>query len=146
MKKTGKTLLTNFIKCGVFGWCLEIIFTALDSLRRRDYRLKGTTSLYMFPIYGAFSLLRPFFRLLEKKTPLARGLTYAGLIFTGEYLSGTLLRKKSLCPWDYQRSKWHIKGIVRLDYLPFWVIAGLLFEKLLTGTPSPKRFKGKEEN
>lgn len=136
MKKTGKTLLTNFIKCGVLGWCLEIIFTSLDSLRRRDYRLKGTTSLYMFPIYGTFSLLLPLFRLLRKKSLLTRGLTYAGLIFTGEYISGTLLTKKSLCPWDYNRSKWHIRGIVRLDYLPFWIIAGLLFEKMLTGNPA----------
>ncbi len=54
------------------------------------------------------------------------------LIFTGEYFSGTLLQKKNLCPWDYSRSKWNIKKIVRLDYLPCWFMTGLLFEKLLS--------------
>ncbi|MBQ7955486.1 MAG: hypothetical protein IJ282_07015 [Lachnospiraceae bacterium] len=127
-----KKLIANFIKCGIFGWCLEIVFTAFDSLRRRDFKLKGTTSLYMFPIYGMASFLAPLFRLMKGKPIILRGLTYAGLIFTGEYISGSLLTKKTLCPWDYNRSKWHIKGIIRLDYLPFWAIAGLLFEKLLS--------------
>lgn len=111
---------------------MEIIFTALDSLRRRDFKLKGTTSLYMFPIYGMAALLTPLFHLMKGKPVISRGLTYAGVIFTGEYISGSLLTKKTLCPWDYHRSKWNIKGIVRLDYLPFWAIAGLLFEKLLS--------------
>lgn len=131
-KNPFKTLFKNFIKCGIFGWCLEIIFTALHSLRRRDMRLKGTTSLYMFPIYGAASLLLPLFHLMKGKPVIVRGLTYAGLILTGEYISGNYLVKKDLCPWDYKNSKWNIKGIVRLDYLPFWTIAGLLFEKILT--------------
>ncbi len=131
-----KKLIKNFIKCGVFGWCMEIVFTALDSLRRRDFRLKGTTSLYMFPIYGMAVLLTPLFHLMKGKPVWLRGLTYAGLIFTGEYISGSLLTKKTLCPWDYHRSKWHIKGIIRLDYLPFWSVAGLLFERLLTDRDS----------
>lgn len=136
MKNPIQTLTKNFIKCGIFGWCLEIIFTALHSLRRRDMQLKGTTSLYMFPIYGMASFLVPLFRLMKGKPVLVRGITYAGVILTGEYISGSLLTKKTLCPWDYHQSKWNIKGIVRLDYLPFWTIAGLLFEKLLTGKDS----------
>lgn len=136
MEKKIKNLLNSFakdfIKCGILGWCMEIIFTALHSLRRRDFCLKGTTSLYMFPIYGAAALLWPVFHIMKKKPALVRGLTYAGLIFTGEYLSGSLLTRKNLCPWDYHRSKWNIRGIVRLDYLPFWFFAGLLFEKILS--------------
>lgn len=58
------------------------------------------------------------------------------LIFTGEYFTGTLLTKKEICPWDYSHSKWHIKKIVRLDYLPYWFLAGLLFERLLAETDS----------
>ncbi len=142
MKKNMKNSLNsfgkNFIKCGILGWCLEIVFTSLHSLQRRDFRLKGTTSLYMFPIYGAAVFLTPIFRTMKGKPALIRGITYAGFIFTGEYLSGSLLEKKTLCPWDYNRSKWNIKGIVRLDYLPFWILAGLLFEKVLEN-PSAKR-------
>lgn len=127
-----KKIMHNFIHCGILGWCLEILFTSADSFRRRQFTLKGNTSLYMFPIYGMAAFLAPVCRLLKGKPLLFRGLTYAGLIFTGEYITGALLSRKSLCPWDYGRSKWHVNRLIRLDYIPFWALAGLLFEKLLT--------------
>lgn len=111
---------------------MEITFTALNSFRRRQFKLTGNTSIWMFPIYGCACFLAPVSRLLKKKTPLVRGLSYAALIFTGEFITGTLLNKKDICPWDYSRSKWHIKKIIRLDYLPFWFMAGLLFERLIS--------------
>lgn len=125
-----KKIIHNFIHCGILGWCLEIIFTAFHSFRRREYTLKGGTSVYMFPIYGMAAFLAPFFRLFRKRSIWFRGLFYALCIFTGEYITGYLLRKKDLCPWDYSRSKWNINGLIRLDYLPFWFVAGLLFERL----------------
>lgn len=131
MKRT-TALTKNFLKCGLAGWCMEILFTSLDSLRRRDYTLKGDTSIWMFPIYGCACFLAPVSRLLKKKSPFVRGVSYAALIFTGEFITGTLLNKKDICPWDYSRSKWHIKKIIRLDYLPFWFMAGLLFERLIS--------------
>lgn len=127
-----KKIMHNFIHCGILGWCLEILFTSAEAFRRRQFTLKGSTSLYMFPIYGMAAFLAPVCRLLKGKPLLFRGLTYAGLIFTGEYITGTLLSRKSLCPWDYGRSKWHVNRLIRLDYIPFWALAGLLFEKLLT--------------
>ena len=125
-----KKHIHNFIHCGILGWCMEIFFTALDSLRKRRFTLKGNTSIWMFPIYGSACFLAPVYHLLKDKSLITRGLAYAALIFTGEYISGTLLSKKSLCPWDYSRSRWHIGRIVRLDYLPCWFFAGLLFERL----------------
>lgn len=127
-----KKLYKGFLLCGLTGWCMEILFTALDSLRRRDYSLKGFTSLWMFPIYGCGVFLTPLFRFLQKKGMLIRGIIYSLFIFFGEYISGTLLAKHSACPWDYGKSKWNIKQIVRLDYLLNWLFAGLLFEWLLT--------------
>lgn len=115
---------------------MEIIFTALDSFRKRKFTLKGNTSIWMFPIYGCACFLAPICRLLKGKSPFVRGMTYAGLIFSAEYLTGSLLAKKELCPWDYSRSKWHIRKIIRLDYLPFWFMAGLLFERLLSESDS----------
>lgn len=131
-----KKLVHNFIHCGILGWCLEISFTAMDSFRRRQFRLKGNTSIWMFPIYGMAAFLAPICRLLKGKPLLLRGLTYAGLIFSGEYLAGTALTRKGLCPWDYGRSKWHVNKLIRLDYLPFWFMAGLLFERLLAESDS----------
>lgn len=123
-----------FLRHGLIGWCMEILFTAADSLRRRDYSLKGCTSLWMFPIYGSSALLTPLFLLLKKKALWVRGCTYAALIFLAEFVSGTFLRIKGLCPWNYNRSKWNIGEVIRLDYAPFWFLAGLLFEHTATHT------------
>lgn len=131
MKKFGK----NFLKCGLTGWCLEILFTALHSLQKRELTLKGTTSLWMFPIYGSASFLTPLFLLLKRLPVLLRGSIYAVLIFAGEYLSGSFLTVRKLCPWNYGRSRWHIREVIRLDYFPNWLLAGLLFERLLTSDP-----------
>lgn len=128
-------MLKKFFKCGLAGWCMEILFTALDSFRRRDMTLKGTTSIWMFPIYGSAAVLSPLGRLLRKRPFWVRGLTYMGLIFSAEYLTGHLLEKKRLCPWDYSRSRWNIRHLVRLDFAPCWFGAGLLFEQLLVSPP-----------
>lgn len=120
--------LTSFLHCGLTGWCFEIIFTALGSLRNRDYTLKGKTSLWMFPIYGSAAFLSPLFRLLRHKSLLIRGMTYMSLIFSAEYISGKLLTQKELCPWDYSRAKWNIGKVIRLDYAPLWFLVGLFFE------------------
>ena len=53
------------------------------------------------------------------------------LIFSAEYISGKLLQKKELCPWDYGRAKWNIGKVIRLDYAPLWFMVGLFFEQLI---------------
>lgn len=129
-------LIQNFIHCGILGWCMEIIFTAIDSFRKRQLTLKGNTSVWMFPIYGMAAFLAPVCRLLKNKTIFVRGITYAGLIFVGEYISGSLLKKKGFCPWDYSKAKWNINGLIRLDYAPNWFLVGLIFERLIRDNDS----------
>ncbi len=125
-----KTLFQNFIRCGILGWCLEITFTALHSLQKRNFRLTGNTSLWMFPIYGMGCLLAPVGRLLGKASWPVRGSIYAGLIFLGEACSGRLLDRRKLCPWDYSRARWRVGKHIRLDYFPCWAAAGLMMERL----------------
>lgn len=131
-------IIRNFLHCGLSGWCFEILFTALGSLRNRDFTLKGKTSIWMFPIYGSAAFLSPLFKLLHNKSLLQRGLTYMSLIFSAEYISGKLLSCKNLCPWDYSRAKWNIQRVIRLDYAPLWFFTGLFFEKINT---TPKQEK-----
>ena len=50
-------LFLNFCRCGIAGWCLEVMFTSVDSIMAGDWRLIGRTSLIMFPIYGMGVLL-----------------------------------------------------------------------------------------
>lgn len=118
-----------FLHCGIAGWCIEILFTACRMLQRRDFQLKGTTSLWMFPIYGCAAFLRPLYRITRKMCLPLRGSLYALLIFLGEFTSGALLAKKSFEPWDYSRHRFRVGPHIRLDFFPNWFLAGLFYEK-----------------
>lgn len=121
----------NFLTCGACGWCMEIIFTGLHSLRASDRKLTGNTSIWMFPIYGMASFLTPLCRAMQRKSLILRGGVYTLCIFTAEYLTGSFLKKYHACPWDYSNAPLNINGLIRLDYAPYWFGAGLLFEKIL---------------
>lgn len=127
-----KKFIHNYIHCGLLGWFLEIIFTAFHAFRRRDMRLPSTTSVWMFPIYGLAALFAPLSRLMRRRSILFRGLVYTGVIFTGEFATGLWLRRRDLCPWNYEHSRWNLAKVIRLDYAPWWFVTGLLFERLLS--------------
>lgn len=122
----------NFFICGLTGWCMEIIFTSLHAFFQKDFRLIGRTSLWMFPIYGLAAFIKPIYKLIKKVPLLFRGIIYSLGIFTCEYITGSLLKKHHLCPWDYSQSPVNINGVIRLDYAPYWLLAGLLFERIVT--------------
>ena len=124
-------LWKDFIKCGILGWCLEITFTALHSLQQRKFTLQGTTSLWMFPIYGTAAVIAPLYHSIKNLPALLRGCIYSVGIFSFEYISGTFLKRHGMCPWDYSHAKTNIDGVIRLDYAPLWMAAGLLFERIL---------------
>ena len=127
----------NFFQCGMMGWSLELVWTGLHSLRIRDSKLTGRSSLWMFPIYGSAAFLSPIMRLLKNQSFWKRGLVYMLCIYAGEYISGSLLKKRDFCPWDYSRSRFHYHGLIRFDYAPLWFTAGLLFEKILKVQEKP---------
>lgn len=124
----------NFILCGVAGCFLEILFTAFDAFRHRDLRLRGATSLWMFPIYGSAAFIKPLSHFLRKEPVMKRGIIYMSFIYLIEFLTGNFLKKRNLCPWNYHRSSWQIKDIIRLDYAPLWFFMGLFFEAILKST------------
>ncbi len=127
-----KCFLTNFILCGFIGWCMECLWTGLDALRKhKDKTLICHTSVWMFPIYGMAACLNPLCKKLRNCSALLRGGIYAFLIYIGEYSSGLILKKYNACPWDYSKAKLNYKGVIRFDYAPAWILAGLLFEKIL---------------
>ena len=71
----------NFFICGLTGWCMEIFFTSAGSLFRKDSRLIGQTSLWMFPIYGMAALIRPVYQKIKNLPALLRGGIYSVGIF-----------------------------------------------------------------
>lgn len=121
----------NFVICGIFGWCIEILWTAFEKFRRRDMKLIGNTSIWMFPIYGMASFFVPIYRFIKNANIVVRGFVYMLSIFTAEYITGYILKKRNMCPWDYSKAKYNINGLIRLDYAPLWFLVGLVFEKLV---------------
>lgn len=132
MKQKFLLFFKNFLICGLAGWAAEIVFTSLKSLRSRDMTLKGNTSLWMFPIYGSAALLAPLGRLLKNRPVWLRGAAYMSLIYSMEYLSGKLLSRHRLCPWDYSRCRYRVDNVIRLDFAPCWFVLGLLLERLMS--------------
>lgn len=51
-------------------------------------------------------------------------------IFFAEFISGSILKKLGICPWDYSGTPFNIEGVIRLDYAPLWFGLGLFYEKL----------------
>ncbi len=133
--KTVKHFSSDFFTCGVVGWCMEIIFTGLKNFSSSDRKLMGSTSVWMFPIYGMASFLSPVCRRLKNQSIFKRGGIYTLCIFACEYTAGFFLRKINACPWDYSKARYNIQGLVRPDYAPLWFGAGLLFEKIVTEYP-----------
>jgi len=109
---------------------MEVLWTGLGALKSKNFKLSSTTSLWMFFIYGMVIFLEPFFRLTAGFNFLLRGLIYAALILTGEFITGMILKRVDFCPWDYSTTRYHVKGIIRLDYIPAWAAAGLIFEQI----------------
>lgn len=148
IRKQQQELFQNFLKCGTAGWCLEILFTSIESILTQDWRLMGRTSLLMFPIYGLGALLGPIGRFIDrwldegvwappgaydlslKDLVLRHGMIDMVLIFTAEYLFGSWMRTAGICPWDYSGRPTNINGLIRLDFAPLWFGTGLLFEKI----------------
>lgn len=144
-----------FLCCGFAGWCLEVIFTSVESLLAGDLRLMGRTSLLMFPIYGLGVLLGPIAGLTDRwladlpgfpaqtrLSPAARllrhGLLFMVLIFTAEYAAGRLFVYLGICPWDYSACPDQIDGVIRLRFAPLWFLTGLILERVAAGCASDR--------
>ena len=122
---------------GLLGWCTEIVWTACREKltgRQQGWTLRGTTYLWMLPIYGLSILLlfEPVHNAVRPWAWPARGLVYMAGFFVMEFGTGWLLRRfTGACPWDYTiHSRWHVHGLIRLDYAPAWFMAGLGLERV----------------
>ncbi|MGI5910980.1 MAG: putative ABC transporter permease [Syntrophomonadaceae bacterium] len=122
----------RFIIYGMLGWIVEILFTGTGSALSGSLRLTGFTYLWMFPIYGLAILLEPVHDYIRYSPWFIRGIIWVCVIFFIEYLSGWAIKNLiGICPWDYSGlTEYSIDGFIRLDFVPFWFVAGLGFEKI----------------
>ncbi|MBS4536065.1 hypothetical protein GOQ29_10610 [Clostridium sp. D2Q-14] len=126
-------MLIKFIVYGLLGLLIEIFFTGIMSLiKSKDFTLIGHTYIWMFFIYGSAVFLEKIHDTIRNKNFIIRGGIWSLVIFVIEFITGFLLEKIiGICPWDYSgNSPYTILGYIRLDYLPYWFILGLLFEKV----------------
>ncbi|HEU0245587.1 MAG TPA: hypothetical protein VFR38_00710 [Gaiellaceae bacterium] len=97
------------------------------------------------PVYGLAELLfEPVHDRLRQRPLALRGALYGAGILAVEYASGRLLhRLVGYVPWNYNRARFSIDGLVRIDYLPLWAAYGLGLERLhdLLVTPSAAKEK-----
>jgi hypothetical protein len=126
---------------GLAGWCSEVVTTGLRS-RGRDgnWRLTGSTYLWMLPIYGSAAVL--FEPALARARAAGwpwwqRGVAWTAGIYVVEAFSGEVLRRTvGEVPWDYSRPRGrkpeprHWRGLVRPAYAPTWFAVGLGMERL----------------
>lgn len=131
-KEGGQDMKGDFLRCGAAGWCLEIFWTGLHAVGRKEWKMMGQSSLWMFPIYGMAACIGPISRSLKKIPVVLRGSLYMTGIFAAEFSTGLLLKRYDMCPWDYSSYPLNYKGVIRLDYAPLWFCTGLLFEKILS--------------
>ncbi|MFZ0546439.1 MAG: hypothetical protein WAM60_13425 [Candidatus Promineifilaceae bacterium] len=124
-------MFIRFVLYGLGGWCGEILFTALtESLPRHDWRLKGTSYLWMFPIYGLLAPLYEPVHDLIREIPLFGRVIIWSLGFTAvEWLTGWIIaRFTGRCPWDYSDKRFAINAYIRWDFFLVWAIIGLMLE------------------
>ena len=131
----------RFVVYGLAGWCSEVLSTGLRSRGREgNWRLTGTTYLWMLPIYGAGAIgFEPVLQAMRRRgIPLpARVPVWVAGVYLLEATSGELLRALTgEVPWDYSRPRGrkpvpsHWRGLVRPAYAPVWGLVGLGFEGL----------------
>ena len=119
-------MLIRFVLYGLGGWCGEIFYTALtESLSKGDWRLTGTTYLWMFPIYGLIApLYEPVHDLIRDLSLPGRALIWALGFTLVEWVTGWLIAQLiGRCPWDYSDRRWAIN-----PYFPVWAVVGLALE------------------
>ncbi len=123
----------RFVLYGLGGWCGEVMFTALtESLPRRDWRLPGTSYLWMFLIYGLIAVLyEPVHDLIRDVPWWGRAVIWALGFTTVELAAGWLIaRFFGRCPWDYVAAgkRFAINPYIRWDFFVVWAMIGLALE------------------
>jgi len=121
----------RFIVYGLLGLLAEVLWNGFGAMIHGDVLLRGTTCIWMFPIYGLAVFLEPVHYRIRHFPLIVRGSIYMVLIFAVELISGLLLKLVlGECPWNYVNKPLSVCGIITLAYAPVWIVYGIMFEKI----------------
>ena len=136
-------IIIYFILFGVLGASGETLWSCYNNfLRNKSPRVVGHISAWMFPIYGSILFIILFVQSFASGWHIIiRGFLYAIIVTTWEFSSGWIIKKIfGIAPWDYSgkeisegigsKKKYNLKGLICLNYIPLWGVAGLLAEQL----------------
>lgn len=135
--KMPKILIVSFLFACI-GITTEVVFTSFSNLAVSlfehspvSWALTGKTYVWMFFIYALIPFLFKIFNpLVEGKSFLFKVFLAIVFIYVVEFSSGLLLKILiGYCPWEYKEGI-HIMGLIRLDYLPAWIVFAVLVIKI----------------
>ncbi|XP_063794034.1 transmembrane protein 229B-like isoform X2 [Pseudophryne corroboree] len=127
-------LLHRLYIYAIHGYVCEVLFTAFyDFIALRDWRFRGVSSVWALFIYGVAMLgVEHMYLALRLHCGfILRSLLYTIWVYLCEFSSGWLLKRLGACPWDYSHFKYNFKGLITLEYAPFWLIGCIMLEKVL---------------
>lgn len=99
-----------------------------------DVRLRGHSSVWALPMYGGALLVLEKLqqRLTVRGVVLpVRLLLYTAFIYLWELTWGATLSLLRACPWDYSEFQYNFRGLVTLEYAPFWAAAAFVAERFV---------------
>ncbi|XP_075771453.1 transmembrane protein 229B-like [Pelodiscus sinensis] len=131
------SLLTRWYIYALHGYFCEVMFTAAWTFAaEQDWKFQGVTSVWALFIYGTAGLVqeRMYLRLRGRCCLPKRCLCYTLWIYLWEFSTGYFLRTFQACPWDYSHFRYHLLGLVTLEYAAFWALGALLLEMIIRKT------------
>ncbi|CAI4224352.1 unnamed protein product [Auanema sp. JU1783] len=127
--------IERLIIYGCSGFTAEVCFTAAwDAIENGNRRLLGTSSIYIFFVYGLsiFIIEKLYLRLKGKCRLFPRGLAYITICYLFEFAFGYFLNIWNACPWDYASYfDYHIMGLITMEYIPLWFCSSLFCEQYI---------------
>ncbi len=131
--------LLTWLLLGIAGLLIEVFFTGISSLVRRDWAATSRTYLWMHPIYasGGFAVKVIHDNVILFTNPFLDAIVLAILVYVPifygmEALSGLASQKLlGRVLWDYGRSKWTPMGLINLKYAPYWLLLALFMHPVV---------------
>ncbi|KAM4687145.1 transmembrane protein 229B-like [Rhinophrynus dorsalis] len=127
-------LLSRWYIYAIHGYVCEVLFTAvLDFAASGDWRFQGVTSVWALFIYGTAMLgvEHMYLTLRNRWGTMSRCLLYTLWVYLCELSSGCILTSLGACPWDYSHYRYNYRGLVTMEYAPFWFMGCVILEKML---------------
>lgn len=125
----------RFIAFGCLGMQVELFFTGIVNLFKKNWMAHCKTYLWMLPIYGLGGLILRYCHNHIRWNAFLAAIPYTVVIYIIEFCFGWLLsRLLGSCPWKYTNDdgktihKRSVLGLIRWDYFPLWYALALVFD------------------